>query len=41
MDYFDTVVAEWYANGGKVLTEREENGFERGKNKKKWGLIRR
>ena len=32
VDYFDTFVAEWYANGGKVLTERVQNAYESGKN---------
>ena len=32
VDYFDTFVAEWYANGGKVLTEQVQNAYESGKN---------
>ena len=32
VDYFDTFVIEWYANGGKVLTERVQNAYESGKN---------
>ena len=32
VDYFDTFVVEWYANGGKVLTERVQNAYESGKN---------
>ena len=32
VDYFDTFVAEWYVNGGKVLTERVQNAYESGKN---------
>ena len=32
VDYFDTFVVEWYANGGKALTERVQNAYESGKN---------
>ena len=28
----ETFVIEWYANGGKVLTERVQNAYESGKN---------
>ena len=31
VDYFDTFVVEWYANGGKELTEQVQNAYESGK----------
>lgn len=31
VDYFDTFVVEWYANGGKELTEQIQNAYESGK----------
>ena len=31
VDYFDTFVVEWYANGGQELTDRVRDAYEKTK----------